>query len=39
MLFLSVWAYLLDHTSMYKAMLSGIDPTPIELIEFIKNKL
>jgi len=31
--------YLLDYTSIYKAVLSGIDPTPVEAIDFIKNKL
>ena len=31
--------YLLDYTSIYKAVLSKIDPTPVESIEFIKNKL
>jgi hypothetical protein len=39
MLFLPVWAYPLDYASMYKAVLSGIDPTPVDSIEFIKNKL
>lgn len=31
--------YLFDYTSIYRAILSGIDPTPVEAIDFIKNKL
>ncbi|MDX1373411.1 MAG: SIS domain-containing protein, partial [Nitrososphaeraceae archaeon] len=31
--------YLLDYCSIYHAVLSGIDPTPIRSINFIKNKL
>ena len=31
--------YLLDYASIYKAVLSEIDPTPVESIKFIKNKL
>ena len=31
--------YLLDYASIYKAVLSGIDPTPVESINFIKNNL
>ena len=31
--------YLLDYCSIYHAVLSNIDPTPIRSIDFIKNKL
>ena len=31
--------YFLDYTSIYKSVLSNVDPTPVEPIEFIKNKL
>ena len=31
--------YLLDYTSIFRAVLSGIDPSPIESINYIKNKL
>ena len=31
--------YLLDYASIYKAVLTGVDPTPVKSIEFIKNKL
>ncbi len=31
--------YLLDYTSIYRAVLSEIDPSPIKSIDFIKNKL
>ena len=31
--------YLLDYTSIYHAVLSKIDPTPISSIDFIKKKL
>lgn len=31
--------YLLDYTSIYHAVLSNIDPTPISSIDFIKKKL
>jgi glucose/mannose-6-phosphate isomerase len=31
--------YLLDYTSIYKAVLSNTDPTPVESIDFIKSKL
>lgn len=31
--------YFLDYTSIYKAILSGIDPSPVDSINFIKNKL
>ena len=31
--------YLLDYTTIYRAALLGVDPSPIRSIEFIKNKL
>ena len=31
--------YLLDYTSIYKAVTSEIDPTPVKAIEFIKKNL
>ena len=31
--------YLLDYTSIYKAVMREIDPTPVKSIEFIKNNL
>ena len=31
--------YLTDYTSIYKAILSQIDPSPVESIDFIKSKL
>jgi len=31
--------YLLDYSTIYKAVLSEIDPTPVKSIEFIKKKL
>ena len=31
--------YFLDYTSIYKAALSNIDPTPVKSINFIKSKL
>ena len=31
--------YLLDYASIYKAVLSKIDPTPVDPIEFVKQKL
>ena len=31
--------YLLDYTSIYKAVISKIDPTPVKSIEFIKARL
>ena len=31
--------YLLDYTSIYKAILDKIDPTPIQSIDYIKSKL
>ena len=31
--------YLLDYTSIYKAVISKIDPTPVKSIDFIKSRL
>jgi len=31
--------YFLDYTSIYKAVLGGIDPTPVSSIDFIKKRL
>jgi len=31
--------YLLDYSSIYLAVLSGIDPSPVKSIDFIKSKL
>lgn len=31
--------YLLDYSTIYRAVLSGVDPSPIKSIEFIKNRL
>ena len=31
--------YLLDYTSIYKAVISEIDPTPVKSIDFIKSRL
>jgi len=31
--------YLLDYSTIYKSILNEIDPTPVNSIEFIKNKL
>ena len=31
--------YLLDYSTIYKAVLDGIDPTPVKSIEYIKNRL
>ena len=31
--------YLLDYTSIYKAILSNMDPSPVKSIDFIKSKL
>ncbi|MGY5148913.1 MAG: SIS domain-containing protein [Candidatus Nitrosopumilus sp. bin_68KS] len=31
--------YLLDYTSIYKAVLSNIDPSPVKSIDFIKSNL
>ena len=31
--------YLLDYASIYRAILSGIDPTPVSSITFVKSKM
>ncbi|MGI0056409.1 MAG: SIS domain-containing protein, partial [Nitrosarchaeum sp.] len=31
--------YLLDYTTIYRAVLSGIDPSPIDSINFVKKRL
>jgi glucose/mannose-6-phosphate isomerase len=31
--------YLMDYTSIYRAVLSNIDPSPIESIEFVKSRI
>jgi glucose/mannose-6-phosphate isomerase len=31
--------YVLDYATIYKAVLNGIDPTPVKSIDFIKSKL
>jgi glucose/mannose-6-phosphate isomerase len=31
--------YLLDYTSIYCSILSGVDPTPVDSITFIKNRI
>lgn len=31
--------YLLDYTSIYKAVLSNIDPSPVLSVDYIKNKI
>lgn len=31
--------YLFDYSSIYKAILDGVDPSPVSSIDFIKNKL
>ena len=31
--------YLLDYSTIYKAVISGINPSPVKSIDFIKNKL
>jgi glucose/mannose-6-phosphate isomerase len=31
--------YLLDYASIYKAIISNVDPTPVKSIEYIKKKL
>jgi len=31
--------YLLDYSTIYRAVLSGVDPTPIEPIDFVKRSL
>ena len=31
--------YLLDYSTIYKAVLDNIDPTPVKSIDFIKNNI
>ena len=31
--------YLLDYSSIYHAVLNHIDPSPVNAIDFVKNKL
>ena len=31
--------YLLDYSSIYRAVLSGIDPSPVSSINFIKSRI
>jgi len=31
--------YLFDYSTIYKAIISGIDPTPVKAIDFVKDKL
>ena len=31
--------YLFDYSTIYKAILSGVDPSPVKSINFVKNKL
>lgn len=31
--------YLLDYSTIYKAIIDGIDPTPVKSIDYIKNRL
>jgi len=31
--------YLFDYSSIYRAVLSGIDPTPVEAIDFVKKRV
>jgi len=31
--------YILDYSTIYMAILSGIDPTPVESIDFIKKRI
>jgi glucose/mannose-6-phosphate isomerase len=31
--------YLLDYTTIYRSVLSNIDPSPVKSIDFIKNKI
>ena len=30
--------YLLDYSTIYRSVMSGVDPTPVETIDFIKSK-
>ncbi len=31
--------YLLDYATIFRAVLSGVNPTPIKSIDFVKSKL
>ena len=31
--------YLLDYASIYRAILSGVDPSPVSSIDFVKSKI
>ncbi len=31
--------YLLDYASIYRAVLIGVDPSPIKAIDFVKSRL
>jgi len=31
--------YLLDYASIYKSVIMNVDPTPVEPIDYVKNKL
>ena len=31
--------YLLDYTSIYRSVISGVDPSPVTAIDFIKERL
>jgi glucose/mannose-6-phosphate isomerase len=31
--------YLLDYSTIYKAVLDGVDPTPVKSIDYVKNSL
>ena len=31
--------YLLDYATIFRAVLSGVDPTPIKSIDFVKSQL
>ena len=31
--------YLLDYSTIYRSVISGVDPTPVAPIDFIKNKI
>ena len=31
--------YLLDYSTIYRAVLSNVDPSPVKSIDFMKNKL
>ena len=31
--------YLFDYTTIYRSVISGIDPTPVEAIDFVKRRL